>query len=63
MGEMGNTCSILVGKSERKRPLVKPRQNENLIFKWILEKYGAKLWTGFIWLRIGTSDGLLRTRR
>jgi hypothetical protein len=28
----------------------------------ILEKYGGKVWTGFIWLRIGTTGGLLLTR-
>jgi hypothetical protein len=25
----------------------------------ILEKHGGKVWTGFIWLRIGTSGELL----
>jgi hypothetical protein len=30
-----------------------------IIFEWILGKYGAKMWTGFIWLRIGTSGGIL----
>jgi hypothetical protein len=30
-----------------------------VIFKWILEKYYGVIWTGFIWLRIGTSGRLL----
>jgi hypothetical protein len=30
-----------------------------IILKWILGKWGEKVWTGFIWLRIGTNDGLL----
>jgi hypothetical protein len=30
-----------------------------IILKWILGKLGGKLWTGFIWLRLGFSDGLL----
>jgi len=30
-----------------------------ITFKWILEKEGEKLWTGFIWLRIGTTGGPL----
>jgi len=30
-----------------------------ITLEWILEKYGGKEWTGFIWLRIRTSDGLL----
>jgi hypothetical protein len=32
-----------------------------IILEWILEKQGGKLWTGCIWLRIGTSSGLLWT--
>jgi hypothetical protein len=30
-----------------------------IILEWILQKYDGNLWTGFIWLRIGTSGGLL----
>jgi hypothetical protein len=30
-----------------------------IIFEMILEKQGRKVWTGVIWLRIGTSSGLL----
>jgi hypothetical protein len=30
-----------------------------IILEWFLEKKGGYVWTGFIWLRIGTSDGLL----
>jgi len=26
-----------------------------VILEWMLGKEGGKLWTGFIWLRIGTS--------
>jgi hypothetical protein len=29
------------------------------ILKWILESYNGMVWTGLIWLRIGTSGGLL----
>jgi hypothetical protein len=29
------------------------------ILEWILGKQGRKVWTGCIWLRIGTSGGLL----
>jgi hypothetical protein len=28
------------------------------ILKWISERYDGVLWTGFIWLRIGTIVGL-----
>jgi hypothetical protein len=30
-----------------------------IILEWILGKECGKLWTGFIWLRIGTNGGLL----
>jgi hypothetical protein len=30
-----------------------------IILKWILSKYGGRVWTGFIWLKIGTSSGFL----
>jgi hypothetical protein len=29
------------------------------ILKWILERYDGMIWSGSIWLRIGTSGGLL----
>jgi hypothetical protein len=28
-----------------------------IILEWILEKYGGKLWTGFVWHRIGSNGG------
>jgi hypothetical protein len=30
-----------------------------IVLDWILGTYGEKLWNGFIWLRLGTSGGLL----
>jgi hypothetical protein len=33
--------------------------DRRIILKGILGKYGGKLWTGCIWFRIETSDGLL----
>jgi hypothetical protein len=30
-----------------------------IIVERILWKFGGKVWTGFIWLRLGTSGGLL----
>jgi len=41
---------MLVGKPERKTPLGRAKH------RW---EYGGKMWTGCIWLRIGTSDGSL----
>jgi hypothetical protein len=33
-----------------------------IILKWILKIQGVRVWAVFVWLRIGTSDGLLRIR-
>jgi hypothetical protein len=33
--------------------------DRRIILEWILGKQGGKVWTGFIWIRIGTSGGLL----
>jgi hypothetical protein len=30
-----------------------------IILEWILGKYGGEVWTGCIWLRIGTSGRIL----
>jgi hypothetical protein len=32
--------------------------DKRIILEWILGKYGGKVWTGCIRLRIGTSGGL-----
>jgi hypothetical protein len=31
----------------------------DIILEWSLGKQGVKVWTGFIWLRIGNSSRLL----
>jgi hypothetical protein len=56
MGEMRNTYKILVRKREGKRPLGRPtrRWEDN---KMDLKE--GKVWSGCIWLRIGTSGKLL----
>jgi hypothetical protein len=33
--------------------------NGSIILDCLLRKYGGKLWIEYIWLRIGTSGGLL----
>jgi len=30
-----------------------------IILEWILDKFGGKVWTEFIWFRIGSSGWLL----
>jgi len=61
MGEMRNAYSNLVRKPEWNRSLGGLGVDGKIILEWILGKYGGKAWSGFIWLRIETSGGLLRT--
>jgi hypothetical protein len=59
MGEIRNEYTLLVGKPEGKGPLGRPRHRWEDNIKMELMKQGGKLWTGFIWLRIGTVGGFL----
>jgi hypothetical protein len=58
MGEKRNAYRIFVGMSEGKKPLGRPRRrwvdNIKIALRW-----GGVVWTGLIWLRIGTSGELL----
>jgi hypothetical protein len=49
-------------KPEEKRPLGKPRRRCEGGSEWILGRLAGRMWSGFDWLRLGTSDALLRTR-
>jgi hypothetical protein len=59
MGEKRNAYRILVGKPEGKKPLGRSRR------RWVdnnngsLERWDGMVWIGLMWLRIGTSGGLL----
>jgi hypothetical protein len=57
-GEKRNAYRILVGKPEGRRPLGRPRRRWMDNIKIDL-RVGWVVWTGSIWLRIGTSGGLL----
>jgi hypothetical protein len=57
MEAMRNSYNILVGKPQGKRPLRRPRPRWEDISEWLLGNEGRNVWTGCIWLRIGTSDG------
>jgi hypothetical protein len=52
---------IMVGKPEGKRPLGRPRRTWVDNIKIYLGEIGwdGMVWSGSIWLRIGTSGGLL----
>jgi hypothetical protein len=43
----------LVGKTEGKRPLGRPRR------RWIFRKWDVEVWTDLIWFRIGIGGGHL----
>jgi hypothetical protein len=58
MGEKRNAYRILVGKPEGKRSLRRPRRRWVDNIKMYLREDGM-VWIGLIWLRIGTSGGLL----
>jgi hypothetical protein len=59
MGEGRGVYSVLVGRPEGKRPLVRPERRWEDNIKWnfgVEESMGR---TGFSWLRIGSSGGLV----
>jgi hypothetical protein len=61
MGEKRNAYRILVGKPEGRRPLGRPSRRWVDNIKIDIREIGwdGVAWTGSIWLRIGTSGGLL----
>jgi hypothetical protein len=58
MGEKRNAYRALVGNPEEKRPLDRPRRRwvDNITMDL---RQDGMMWIGLIWLRIGTSRGLL----
>jgi hypothetical protein len=61
MGDMRNVYRVLVGKRKRKSPLGRPKRRweNNIRIYLLIRKDIAKLCTGYVWLRIWTSGGLL----
>jgi hypothetical protein len=60
-GAKQNGYRILVGKTEGKRALRRPRYRSEVNSKMDLREIGwdGVVWIGLIWLRIGTSGRLL----
>jgi hypothetical protein len=58
-GEGSNVYSVVVGKPEGKIPLERPRRRWENGIKMDLRETDWDVWSGFTWLRIGTSGGLL----
>jgi hypothetical protein len=59
MREERKSYKVLVGKSEGKRPLGRPRRRWEDEIRMNLKDIGWGVWSGFSWLRIGTDVGLL----
>jgi hypothetical protein len=59
MGEKRNAYRLLVGKPEGKRPLGRQDVGGWIILGCILERWDGVVWTGLVWLRIGTGGELL----
>jgi hypothetical protein len=59
MVEKMNACRILVGKQEGKKPLERQRRRWMDNIKTDLRELDGMVWIALIWLKIGTSGGLL----
>jgi hypothetical protein len=59
MEEGRGVYRVLVGRPEGKRPLGRPRCRWEVNIKIDLRELGSMGRTGFCWLRIGSSGGLL----
>jgi hypothetical protein len=58
-GEKRNANKILVGKLKERDRQEDQDLGGYIILKWISDRWDAVVWTGLIWLRMGTSGGLL----
>jgi hypothetical protein len=59
MGDGKGVYRVLVGRPESKKPLGRPSCRWEVTLRWTLGRYGSMGRTGFGWLSIGSSCGLL----
>jgi hypothetical protein len=59
LGERRGIYRVSVGKPKGKRPPGRPRLKLEDNIKMNLQEVGCGVWTGLIWLRIGTGGGHL----
>jgi hypothetical protein len=59
VGEEEKVYKVLVGNPEGKRPLGRQRRRRKDGIRTDLREIGWGVWSGFSWLRIETSGGLL----
>jgi hypothetical protein len=59
MGEEKKLYKVLVGKTEGRRPLGRPRRRWEMGSECILGRLAWGVWIEFHWLKTGTGGGLL----
>ena len=62
-GQRRDVYRVWVGKPEGKRPPGDPGVDGRIILRWIFRKWDLGVWTGSIWLWIGTGGGHLLMRQ
>jgi hypothetical protein len=58
-GERRGAYRALVGKPEGRNHLEEEGVDGRILLKWIFDRLDGGTWTGSIWLRTGTRNGLL----